>query len=606
MAQLESKFKFACENHTVECIGPFFFQHVSALNADAESKLKRLKKSIRGGSSEDIDCLEFEDDVSYLKSLDPLKWKEQDHYHVLGLKKLRYKASENDIKLAYRKMVLKHHPDKRVAAGETVNRDEDYFLCITKAYETLGDKKARKAYDSVDPTIDDKIPSDNANSRENFFKVFKPVFDRNAHWSEILPVPSLGGPTDSRSKVEKFYNFWFNFQSWREFSYYDEEEKDKGHDREERRWIDKQNKAMRAKYKKEEMSRIRNLVELAYKLDPRIAKFRIEEKEKKQAAKLAKQEAVRARIEGANRAAREAEEKMRKKKEEVEAAEREKLAAEKAEKEEMKKALKKQRQTVRKICKTNNYFIQTDKELVPHMSNIEKMCDMYSLDELKSLCNGLANRGREYLLEKIQEIDETLEAERHSHLTPKLNVVSKENYADPAITNGVTCKPPWSHGQVQLLIKAVNLFPAGTNHRWEVVANFLNQHSAGGTTRTAKEVLTKVKDMQHTDFSQSDLKVVNNEEAYSNFEKEKKRDAVVEAPASERFPEQPALPWSAEEQQLLEQALKTYPNSVSDRWDKIAATVSTRSKKECMKRYKELVELVKAKKKALETAQKKK
>lgn len=65
----------ACENHTVECIGPFFFQHVSALNADAESKLKRLKKSIRGGSSEDIDCLEFEDDVSYLKSLDPLKWK---------------------------------------------------------------------------------------------------------------------------------------------------------------------------------------------------------------------------------------------------------------------------------------------------------------------------------------------------------------------------------------------------------------------------------------------------------------------------------------------------------------------------------------------------
>lgn len=63
-----------------------------------------------------------------------------------------------------------------------------------------------------------------------FFQVFKPVFDRNAHWSEILPVPSLGGPTDSRSKVEKFYNFWFNFQSWREFSYYDEEEKDKGHE----------------------------------------------------------------------------------------------------------------------------------------------------------------------------------------------------------------------------------------------------------------------------------------------------------------------------------------------------------------------------------------
>lgn len=45
-------------------------------------------------------------------------------------------------------------------------------------------------------------------------------------------------------------------------------------------------------------------------------------------------------------------------------------------------------------------------------------------------------------------------------------------------------------------------------------------------------------------------------------------------------------PWMAEEQKLLEQGLKTYPASVPNRWDKIAEAIPTRSKKDCMKRYK--------------------
>lgn len=50
----------------------------------------------------------------------------------------RFNATDDDIKRAYRKIVLKHHPDKRKAQGEKVNSDTDYFTCITKAYETLG------------------------------------------------------------------------------------------------------------------------------------------------------------------------------------------------------------------------------------------------------------------------------------------------------------------------------------------------------------------------------------------------------------------------------------------------------------------------------------
>ena len=48
-------------------------------------------------------------------------------------------------------------------------------------------------------------------------------------------------------------------------------------------------------------------------------------------------------------------------------------------------------------------------------------------------------------------------------------------------------------------------------------------------------------------------------------------------------------PWSADEQKLLEQALKTYPATLGpERWEKIADCLPNRSKKDCMKRYKEL------------------
>ena len=49
---------------------------------------------------EDFSQYQFEDDLEYLRSLDPKEWRDQDHYAVLGLKKLRHKATEDIIKRA--------------------------------------------------------------------------------------------------------------------------------------------------------------------------------------------------------------------------------------------------------------------------------------------------------------------------------------------------------------------------------------------------------------------------------------------------------------------------------------------------------------------------
>ena len=52
----------------------------------------------------------------------------------------------------------------------------------------------------------------------------------------------LGNENSTYDEVNEFYNFWYDFDSWREYSYLDEEEKEKGENREERRYLDKQNK----------------------------------------------------------------------------------------------------------------------------------------------------------------------------------------------------------------------------------------------------------------------------------------------------------------------------------------------------------------------------
>lgn len=66
---------------------------------------------------------------------------QQDHYKTLGVAR---SASAKDIKSAYRKIVLKHHPDKSASSDSA-----KIFLVATEAYEVLSDFDRRKQYDSA-------------------------------------------------------------------------------------------------------------------------------------------------------------------------------------------------------------------------------------------------------------------------------------------------------------------------------------------------------------------------------------------------------------------------------------------------------------------------
>ena len=63
-----------------------------------------------------------------------------DFYSVLGVDR---SASDDDIKQAYRKLAMKHHPDRNGGSKEA----EEAFKSVTEAYDVLKDPQKRAAYD---------------------------------------------------------------------------------------------------------------------------------------------------------------------------------------------------------------------------------------------------------------------------------------------------------------------------------------------------------------------------------------------------------------------------------------------------------------------------
>ncbi len=216
----------------------------------------------------------------------------------------------------------------------------------------LSDPVRRRQFDSVDEGAEVEPPTKKATQKGNFYKLWSKVFEAEGRFSNHQPVPKLGNDKSTKEDVEHFYNFWYNFDSWRTFEYLDEDVPDDNENRDQKRHVERKNQAARRKKKTEDTARLRKLVDDALALDERIKKFRQAENAQKNKRRLDK-EAEQKRL---------AEEAAKKKEEEAKAA-AEKEAADKVAKADNKKAkeaaknaAKKNKRVVRGAVKDANYF----------------------------------------------------------------------------------------------------------------------------------------------------------------------------------------------------------------------------------------------------------
>lgn len=68
-----------------------------------------------------------------------------DYYQILGVDR---SAAQDDIKKAYKKLALKHHPDRNPGDAKAVEQ----FKLVSEAYRVLGDPERRRRYDRTGET----------------------------------------------------------------------------------------------------------------------------------------------------------------------------------------------------------------------------------------------------------------------------------------------------------------------------------------------------------------------------------------------------------------------------------------------------------------------
>jgi DnaJ homolog subfamily C member 2 len=103
-------------------------------------------------------------------------------------------------------------------------------------------------------------------------------------------VAEIGDVDTPIEEVLKFYDYWTNFDSWRDFTGVGaEHDPDSAQDRYEKRRFQQENEKLAKKLKMKEMSRIINLVDRAKQFDPRILAYKEAQKAAKEAQKAAKE-----------------------------------------------------------------------------------------------------------------------------------------------------------------------------------------------------------------------------------------------------------------------------------------------------------------------------
>ena len=399
-------------------------------------------------------------------------------YDLLGLKNSGASADDETMKKAYHKAVLLYHPDKKANKSTNEEEDRQVFLKIQEAYATLTNETKRRAYDSQ-LDFDDSVPTEKEDIKAlkkgtaGFVKLYAPVFQRNARFAVIKPVPDLGDEETPIEDVYAFYDYWVNFESWRDFSTVGVEHKpDNAGSREEKRFMIKENDRISKKNKKNEMTRINDLVLRAMQIDPRVVADKESKKKAKEAVKNARE---------AETKKRELEfESAKKYFEDEDAAALEKMKNSKAEKEKLKKAQSKGRNILRKLIRAS-----ADVTSQPFSDDeIEVLCsglDMVDLNIVNDAMGGepatksttlLTPVGldvaRKYLEDSKKTKEQLLEEKKEEKKIAMENVNKDTNKK-----RGVDYV--WTTDENTMLSKAITTYPAGTRQRFQSICNFMNE-----------------------------------------------------------------------------------------------------------------------------------
>lgn len=243
------------------------------------------------------------------------------------------------------------------------------------------------------------------------------------------------------------------------------------------------------------MQRIRRLVDNAYNCDPRVQRFKEEEKRQKEELKKAKQYARKQRKEEELRRQKEVEEQERKQREDREREEKAKREEERKQKEALKKKIQKERKQLDQLFKSFGYFAENENEKIELITQLDRIRQIFNLEEIIRFRESISEveerrEKRKLFLKTIQDLNKRLEKERQELTQSNTNL---ENG-----TEKVNSKKVWSHEDRQLLIKAVQLFPQGTKDRWQVIATFINNKSKSGIERTFRDCIDKIEEIKNS------------------------------------------------------------------------------------------------------------
>ena len=205
----------------------------------------------------------------------------------------------------------------------------------------------------MDEGADVEPPTKKQAQKQGWFKAWNPVFDSEARFSKVQPVPRLGDDDSTKEEVETFYNFWYNFDSWRTFEYQDEDVPDDNENRDQKRHVERKNNNARKKKKAADTKRLRELVDSCLQGDERIKRFQQREREGKNRKRVEREAAEKKALED-KKAAAEAEAAKQKEAEEQAKVQKQ---ADKKSKEAAKNAAKKNKRVLKSSVKDANYLL---------------------------------------------------------------------------------------------------------------------------------------------------------------------------------------------------------------------------------------------------------